>query len=138
MPVPNSLYDKSREAFLKGQIDMSSDTIIALLVDGSGYSPNLATDDFLNDIPGGAVLATSSALTTKTTAAGVFDADDVLWAAVPATGQGDYIVLVADSGTPSTSRVIGLIGTGTNLPIVPNGGDINCAWSSGTSRIFKL
>lgn len=136
--MANALYDKGREAFLKGAIDVSSDDIIAILVDASGYTPNLTTDQFLSDISGGAVLATSDPLTTPTTTAGVFDADDVLWASVPATGQGDFVILVKDTGTPSTSPLIGRIDTGTGLPVTPNGGDITAVWSSGSSKIFKL
>lgn len=136
--MANSLYDKGRESFLKKQIDMVNDDIVALLVDSSGYTRNLSSDQFLTDIPSGAILATSDPLSTKTTAAGVFDADDVVWASVPATGQGDYVVLFQDTGTPSTSRLIGIIDTGTGLPVTPNGGDITAVWASGSTKIFKL
>lgn len=134
----NSLYDLGRQSFLKAEIDMDTDDIIVLLVDASGYTPNLSTDQFLDDISGGAILATSSPLASPTTTAGVFDATDVLFASVPASGQGDYLVLVQDTGVAATSRLIGRIDTGTNLPVTPNGGDINVAWSSGSSKIFKL
>lgn len=136
--MANALYDKGREKFLKGAIDVSTDDIVALLVDAGSYTRNLSTDEFLDDIPGGAVLATSDPLTSVTTTAGVLDADDVLWASVPATGQGDYVVLFKDTGTPSTSPLIGIIDTGTGLPVTPNGGDITAVWSSGASKIFKL
>lgn len=136
--MANSLYDKGRESFLKKQIDMLNDDIVAILVDAAGYTPNLATDQFLSTISSGAILATSSPLTSPTTTAGVFDADDVLWASVPATGTGTMIILYQDTGSSATSRLIGKIDVGTNLPVTPNGGDINVAWSSGASKIFKL
>jgi hypothetical protein len=134
----NALYDAGRAAFLTADIDIASDDIVVALVAASGYTPNLATHDFLNDISGGAIIATSNPLTTKTTTAGVFDADDVLLASVPAGLQGDYLILYMDSGSSSTSPLIGKIDTGTNLPVTPNGGDINIAWSSGANKIFKL
>lgn len=136
--MANSLYDKGRESFLKKQIDMVNDDIVAILVDSSSYTPNLSADQFLTDIAGGAILATSDPLTSPSTTAGVFDADDVLWASVPATGQGDFVILYQDSGSPSTSRLIGRIDTGTGIPVTPNGGDINAVWSSGSTKIFKL
>lgn len=136
--MANSMYDKGRGHFLTGDIDAASDDIILLLVDAAGYTPNLTTHEFISDISGGAILARSSPFGSKTTAAGVFDAADVLLASVPAAGVGTYIIIAKDSGTDSTSPLIGRIDTGTNLPVTPNGGDINIAWSNGSSKIFKL
>lgn len=136
--MANSLFDLGRAAFLTADIDMAVDDIIVLLVEAALYTPNLTTHDFHADIPGGAIIATSNPLSSKTTTAGVFDAADELLAAVPAGQQGDYLILVQDTGVSATSRLIGLIDTGTNLPVTPNGGDINIAWSSGASKIFKL
>ena len=35
-------------------------------------------------------------------------------------------------------RVIAYIDTGTNIPIVPNGGDVTVAWDNGANKIFTL
>lgn len=134
--MANALYDAYREAALRALLD--GEDVIVLLVDGSIYSRNLTTDDFMSDITGGSIIATSDPLTGMTFAAGVLDADDVLLPAVPAGQQGDMLVIVIDTGTPSTSRVVANYDTGTNFPITPNGGDINIAWSSAPSRMYKL
>jgi len=34
--------------------------------------------------------------------------------------------------------VIAWFDTGTNLPVVPNGGDVTVQWDSGANRIFTL
>jgi hypothetical protein len=82
--------------------------------------------------------ATSSgALASKTYTAGVFNAANVTLTAVTGSAV-NYIVIYADSGTDSTSRLIALIDTATGLPVTPNGGDITITWDTGTNKIFKL
>jgi hypothetical protein len=135
--MANSLYDLGREAFLNAGIDWATDDIKVALLDAADYTPNLATHDFLDDVPAGARVATSGNLASKTTSAGVADAADVTLSAV--TGdESEYILIYKDTGVESTSTLIGLIDTATNLPITPNGGDIQIVWDSGANRIFKL
>jgi len=135
--VANALYDLGREGFLNAQISWASDNIKVALLDAADYTPNLGTHDFLDDVPGGAIVATSANLGGKTTAAGVADANDVTLTAV--TGdQSEYILIYKDTGVAATSRLIGLIDTATNLPVTPNGGDITIVWDNGANRIFKL
>ena len=135
--MANALYDGGREGFLDGSIDWDTDTIKAVLVDSGAYTPNLATDRNLSDIPGGARIATSGALASKTVTAGVADAADVTLTAVTGV-QSEYIAIYKDTGTASTSRLICLIDTATGLPVTPNGGDIIIQWDNGSNKIFKL
>lgn len=133
--MANALYDKARESFLRGEIIWQTDTIKTVLVDAGQYTPNLATHQFLSDIPSGARTATSGALTSKTTAAGVADAADPVFTG--ATGvQSEYLVIYQDTGSAATSRLIAYIDTATGLPVTPNSGDINVIFSA--SGIFKL
>lgn len=135
--MANALYDTGRNAFLLGDIDWVADTIKAVLVDAADYTVNLATHQFLSDIPAPARVATSAAFTGKTAAAGVADADDIVFGAV--TGdQAEALVIYRDSGSAATSQLIAYIDTATGLPVLPNSGDINVVWSSSSSRIFKL
>jgi phage tail sheath gpL-like len=135
--VANALYDLGRESFLKGEISWNTNNIKAVLVDTGLYTPNLTTDQFLSAIAAGARVATSANLTGKTTAAGVADADDVTFTAV--TGASiEAVVLYQDTGSATTSRLIGYIDTATGLPVTPSGGDITVVWDSGANRIFKL
>lgn len=134
--MANALYDAGRQGFLDGSIDWDTNTIMLVLTDHGGDTPNVTTDDNLDDISAGTV-ATSSALTSPTTTAGVADAADVTLTAV--TGNSvESINLYKSTGTPSTSRLIAYIDTATGLPVTPNGGDITVAWDNGSNRIFKL
>lgn len=134
--MANALYDKAREGFLSGLINYSSDNIKVVLVDTGLYTANLATDQYLSDIPSGARVATSSNLASKTVTNGVADAADVTFPAV--TGASiEAVVVYKDTGTPSSSRLICYIDSGSSgIPITPNGGDIATAWHA--SGIFKL
>jgi len=135
--MANALYDKGREGFLDGSIDWDTDTIKCVLVDTADYTVDLAAHDNLDDIPAGARVATSDALTGKTVAAGVADADDVTFSAV--TGDpSEALVIYKDTGTASTSRLIAYVDDATGLPVTPNGGDITIQWDSAASKIFKL
>ncbi|PCH98485.1 MAG: hypothetical protein COB84_01860 [Rhodobacteraceae bacterium] len=135
--MANAIYDLGRAAFGNAEIDWLGDTIKAILVDAADYTVNLATDNDLADIPAGARVATSSALTSKTNVAGVMDADDVTWSSV--TGdQSEAVVIYLDSGVEATSLLIAYIDSATNLPVTPNGGDITVAWDNGANKIFKL
>lgn len=135
--MANALYDKGREGFLDGSIDWDTDNIKAVLVDTGTYTVDLANHDNLDDIAGGARIATSANLSSKTVAAGVADAADVTFSSVTGASV-EAIVLYKDTGTASTSRLIAYIDTATGLPVTPNGGDITVAWDSGANKIFKL
>ena len=136
--MANGLYDAARAAFLNGDIVWTNDDIRAILIDTGTYTVNLSTHDFLDDIPGGARVATSSALSGKTSAAGVADANDVTFSAVSGATV-EAVVLYKHTGTESTSNLIAYMDTGmTGLPVTPNGGDITVQWANTTNRIFKL
>ena len=136
--MANALYDLGREAFLSGDITWDGDAIKTILVDSALYTPNLATDQFLSDVPAGSRTAPSSALVSKTVTAGVADAGDVTYSAVPIDDPQEYVVIYQDTTVEGTSRLIALIDTATGLPVTPNGGDIIVQWSSGADKIFKL
>lgn len=130
------LYDKGRESFLKGEIAIATDNIKAVLVDPAVDAPDTTNDQFLSDIAGGARVATSGNLASKTTAAGVFDAADITITGV--TGTGLDIILYQDTGSAATSRLIGKIDVGTGVPISSAGGDVLITWDNGANKIFKL
>lgn len=135
--MSNALYDKGREGFLAGEIDWDAHVIKAILIDTADYTVNLATHQFLSDIPAAARVAVSAALTGKTVAAGVADAADLTFPAVNGD-PAEALVLYQDTGTEGASRLIAYIDTATGLPVTPNGGDINVAWDNGANKIFKL
>lgn len=135
--MTTAVYDKGRESFLKGEIAWVADNIKAVLVDTGAYTPNLATHQFLSDIPSGARIATSGNLANKTATNGVADADDVTFSAVSGATC-EAIALYKDTGSAATSNLIAYIDNATGLPVTPNGGGITVAWDNGANKIFKL
>lgn len=138
--MANSLYDKGREGFLDGSIDWDTDNIKVVACDAT-YTPNLATDTFLSDIPAGGQIKFSGNLASKTVAAGVADAADVTLSAVPAGKTVNRFVVYKDTGVSTTSRLIASIDTlsgGGAVSISTSGGDITIVWDNGANKIFKL
>ena len=134
--MANSLYAKAKQHLLDATIDLDTNDIRAILVDGADYTPVLATHETLANIPAAARVAVSGALQSKTVTDGVFDAADIVVSAV--TGdQFEYIVLYQHTGAES-ALLIALLDTATGLPCTPNGSDITLAWDNGANKIFKL
>ena len=133
--MANALYPKAKEAFLNADIDLATDTISIALIDTGNYSYS-ATHQYRSDISDDAVISTAT-LANKTMTNGVFDADDATFTSV--TGANcEALVIFQNTGNQSTSRLIAFIDSATGLPILPNGGDITVAFSSGSNRIFSL
>lgn len=142
--ISNALYDSGREGFLDGTIDWDSATIKVALV--RGYTFN-AGHKFVSDVTGasGVLAATSAALSSKTVTGGVADAADITFSSVASSVSSHSLLIFQSSAVtggadvaPSAQRLIAWIDTGTNLPVVPNGGDVSVAFDSGANRIFKL
>ncbi len=142
--MANALFDTGREGFLAGEIDWDTATIKVALV--RGYSFN-AAHKWVSDITtaSGVLAATSAALTSKTVTAGVADAADITFSSVASNASSHYLLVFQSSAVgggadvaSSAQRVIAWIDTATNLPAVPNGGDITVAWDNGSNKIFKL
>jgi hypothetical protein len=133
--MANALYPKAKEAFLNGSINMVANTVTIALVDTGVYTFSSA-HQFRNDVSNSAVIS-STTLSNKTIANGVFDADDATFSSV--TGANcEALIIFTDTGIQGTSRLVAYIDSATGLPILPNGGDITVAFSSGSSRIFAL
>ena len=137
--MANALYDKGREFCLEGAIAWLSANIKVVSIDENDDVPVLATDDFLDDILAGAREFTSGNLASKTSTDGVADAADLAPAFSGASGdQFESITIFRDSGSAATSELICNIDSATGLPLSPDGGNIDIAWSSAGDRIFKL
>jgi hypothetical protein len=135
----NKLFPKGRQGFLGGDIAADTDAIKVVLLDNT-YAYD-AAHDFLDDVGGGARVATSANLTTKSITDGVFDADDVTLVAVPLGDIVTQLVLVQSTGADATSRLIAHFDTksdDTAISLETNGGDVVVTWPNGADRIFKL
>jgi hypothetical protein len=133
--MANALYPKAKEAFLNGSINMVANTVTIALVDTGVYTYS-SSHQYRNEVSNSAVIS-STTLSNKTITNGVFDADDATFSSV--TGANcEALLIYQDTGVQTTSRLIAYIDSATGLPILPNGGDISVAFSSGSSKIFAL
>ena len=133
--MANALYPKAKEAFLNGTINMSANTITLALIDTGVYTYS-TSHQYRSDVSNSAVISTAT-LANKTITNGIFDADDATFTSV--TGANcEALIIFADTGVQGTSRLIAYIDSATGLPILPNGGDITVAFSSGANKIFSL
>lgn len=142
--MANMIFDPAREGFLAGEIDWDTAVIKIALV--RGYTAS-AAHKFVSEVTtaGGVLHVTSAALSGKTVTSGIADANDVVFTAV-ASNASNHSVLVFQSSAvtggadvaATAQRVIAWFDTGTNFPIVPNGGDVTIAWDNGANKIFKL
>lgn len=135
--MANTLYDKARERFLRGQINWDTDTMKVCLVDKNVYTPNFTTHEYLSDVSGSAITAAGVTLTGKSSTSGAADANDVTFTAVSGN-ESEALIIYKDTGDTATSPLIALIDSATGLPITPNGGDIIVVWDNGANKIFKL
>lgn len=135
--MANALFDSARAQFLQADLDLD-DSIKLVFVDHADDTPNVSTDDFLDDITGAARVGTSGAFAGKTFTAGVFDANDVVVATVTGDPFESIVIYNDTPGTEATKDLIAYIDSATGLPFTPSGGDITVQWDSGANRIFKL
>ena len=102
--MSNALYAKGKQKMLAGQIDFSSHPLKVALV-SNAYPQSLASDEFLASVSA-YVLNTAKPIVNPTIALGVFDADDVTFAAVSAGAVAEGVVIYKDTGSAATSPLI--------------------------------
>lgn len=133
--MANALYPKWKQALLEftANNDLDGQTVkVALVTAGYTYS---STDQYYSSVSA-SVVGTPQTLGSKTFTDGVFDAADVTFTAVSGS-QVVSLVIYIDTGNSATSPLVAFIDTGvTNLPVVPNGGDIAITFNA--SGIFAL
>lgn len=133
--MANNFYKKGLQSLLSAGLNFLSDTIKIACVDTAAYTADFSTDQYLNIIPGGDVIARSGGLSGKTITLGVFKADNATFSGV--TGDTfEAIVVFKDTGTDSTSPMFLYITSYTGLPAVPIGGPLIVQWPA--AGIFDL
>ena len=136
--MSNAMYDKGREAFGNGAINWVADTIKAVLIDLAAYTPNLATDQFLSVVPGGALIGAAVTLASKTNVAGVCGAADISFTGLSSAPTIEALLIYKDTGSPASSPLIALIDTATGLPVAAGATQVDVHWATGANKIFKL
>ena len=134
--MSNAMYTKALNSFLNGEINWTSDSVSAILIDTTKYTVDIANHQYLSSIPSGARVATA-ALAGKSASGGVADATDLVFTAVTGAACA-AIAFVKMTGNEATSNLLLYFDTATGLPVTPNGGDLTLTFDNGANKIFKL
>ena len=131
-------YKQGNYHWLNGDLSWASDNVKVAMCSAS-YTPNTATgqDEFLNVIPGGAIIATSANLASKTNTGGALAAANLTFSSVSGSTITQF-VMYNDTGSSATSQLMFLWDTATNLPVTPNGGNITIQWAGAPNYITNL
>jgi hypothetical protein len=128
--MANALFDSGRDGFLNGEFNWSSDLFKVILLSNQ-YTVDLIKHATTASV--GGTVAISGVMTTITPGKGVADADDLTISGVAGTTVTQYIIF-----HDTSKKLIAYFDTSSNLPVVPNGGNITLQWSNTSDRIFKL
>lgn len=135
--MANALFPKFKQALLDKLLDLNTDDIRVVLLNGYDFS---TSHEFLSDVLGEAgtteVARSGAALGSPTIVDGVFDAADVLFAGLTGSQVTDVVVFAQAGGADSARRVIAHFDTGTGIPFTPSGADWTLRWNA--SGIFAL
>lgn len=142
MAVTAKLYVNALKQAFNKEIDFDTDTIKVALLTNS-YTPDQDADDYFSDISaneaagtgytaGGATLGSKTVTVDAGTNTVIFDGDDVSWAASTVTAH--YAVVYVDTGTASTSALIGYADFGVDIS--STAGTFLIQWDEG--GIFTL
>jgi len=138
--MANAIYDKYKEALLKGDSDVALDDgnlkVVLLNTDNEAYQ---STDQFYSDVSTLANTVTATAtLANVSLTNGVLNCDDVDFGVVEDITECEALLFYIDTGNTVTSRLVAYMDTNIDgLPITPDGtSNVEITWS--TSGIFKL
>lgn len=136
--MANFIYKKAKESFLKGEINLYSDTIKVLILNNT-YTPNANADQFVSDITASSIEDRSAGLSNKSVTDGVFDADDIIISDYSGNSF-NAVALYLDTGSDASSRLIAYIDTSTGLPFssVNVESPITIVWDNDSSKIIAL
>jgi len=141
----NTQYTKGKEKFLKGEIDLTNDTILALLVNTDIYPVSINGDEYLETISLEARVATSTPLLNPTVNDGTFKADNTIVEEVSGIPV-QALVIYKEGTNEENSPLIAYIDTQietvsgvlTEIPLTfqPDGSDVPLNWND--EGIFSI
>jgi len=136
--MANGMYTAGINGIMDGSIMLLTNTIKVTLINTANYTVNLASHDFIDDVPTSARKATGT-LASKTVSGGAFDAADTVISGINAD-EVDAAIIWKDTGTESTSPLIAYIDTDlAGLPTGPLANNtVTITWNPGANKIFKV
>lgn len=140
----SALFGPGRQGFLDGTVNWSTTPVTKVTL-CRGYTFNSAHQFVSEIVSAGATLWGTPMTLTKTSALGVADASDVVFATVTAGAAYSAVIVYQASAlaggadvAQSAQRLIAHIDTATGLPVTPNGQNITIAWDNGANKLFVL
>jgi len=130
-------YNSALQAAFDGSgVDLSTADVRVAFVD-SGYTADLTDggDEFLSDVKAAGTVLTTSDLSNVSWSNRVLDADDPT-ITDPGSGEATQAAVYIDTGTDSTSRLLGHTDTASGLPLTFDGTNDNLTFNA--SGILKL
>lgn len=106
---------------LSTKVDLVADTVKVLFYAGSYVGAN----EFVSDLTGASIVARSGALSGKTVAGGVFDANDITITAVSGPAFG-HVILYKDTGADASSVLV----VNFDASYTPTGGDVTVVFNA--------
>lgn len=132
----NRIYTAARRAFLRGEIDVTSDALKAVLT-VSSFEEDIY--EFYSSVSGDILGAPASLTTVALDATEPWvTADDIVFSDVPVSVAAGVVIWV-DSGNPATSPLVAWIdrrGDTQPFALVTNGGDVTLKFP--LNRVFRL
>lgn len=136
--MASGMYSRGVAAIMGGDIDLTNNTISAVLLSTAGsYTPDLSADTFQTDIPEASQVA-EVILTGKTIDGRTFRADDIVFPSVAAGVDLVAVVLLKDTGAQASSNLLCYLDNAVEFPITPDGTNVTIVWDTGTEGIFTL
>jgi hypothetical protein len=129
---------KLKLGLLRGLINTSASQYAVLLVDKSLYSIDVASDEFVSDIPALAIKTRTGNISGITVNNGVLDASDLT--VVHDGAYFDAIICYQVAGTDASSRLFFYIDSSIGLPYSGSNSSssITIIWSNTVSKILSL
>jgi hypothetical protein len=141
--MASKLYGNFLLKALNKEIDWDTDTIRVALTTSS-YTPDQDTheyfDDVTNEVTGAGYVADGEALASKTATYDgannkvILDAADVTWSASTITAR--YAVVYLDTGTASTSPLIGFVDFGSDQS--SSSGNFTIVWDAAGIAVITI
>lgn len=137
--MANSSYYKTNQDYAEALLPWSSGNWKVALCTAT-YVPDYTSsgDHYLAVITGGAIVATSANLSSKTNAGGHCDAADVTFSSVLGGSTVTQAVLYLDSGSAATSPLFINYNSVTNFPLVTNGGNVVLQWAGSPNFVWSV
>lgn len=134
-PSTTFLYNSARAKFSTAQIDWPIETVKCVLLNGA-YAPSVQ-DNFLSDVPNGAIMATR-------TMTGLGQTNGICFGVIPefdaflSPSQCIAMLLYIDSGDPTTSQLVYYSADGFGFPFIPQGFNYAVSFDQTAGGYFQV